>query len=337
MVSKDFEGPDVASEELRDMMSLQRRRMFTNVALSVGRLLRLHGHPNGSKTRGSEVGGDVEKNNTVSCNEIVSQYERFDQNPLPNLPLSRISTIVSKDSIILTPTSATSASSATELLQKPTNGHFSSCHRDNLRVLSRSGQFLKQFFKPAPIVIILAIVIALVNPLKALFILPSSNFQPRFRPVAPDGQPPLAFILDMASFAGAAYAPMGLLCLGSAIACLQLRSEEPLPTGAIAALALAKMVVTPLIGVGITRWFAYLGFIHRDDKVLQFVCMCVVLSCTCHWHFLNMYGCDHLLFSPLTCGIFTDWHIFQPIIGSSRSYDSGEYRFSAFDLNLKRV
>jgi auxin efflux carrier family protein len=334
MVAEDFEGPDVASEELRDRMSLQRRRMFTNAALSVGRLLRLHGHPNDSETRDSEVGGDVEKNDTVSCNETVSQYERFDKKPLPNLPLSRISTIDSEDTIILTPTSA---SSTTELIQKPTNGHSSRWHRDNLRVLSRSEQFLKQLFKPAPIVIILAIVIALVNPLKALFILPSSNFQPHFRPVAPDGQPPLAFILDMASFAGAAYAPMGLLCLGSAIACLQLRSEEPLPTGAIAALALAKMVVTPLIGVGITRWFAYLGFIHRDDKVLQFVCMCVVLSCTCHWHFLNMYGCDHLLFSPLTCGIFTDWHIFQPIIGSSRSYDSGEYRFSAFDLNLKRV
>ncbi|KAI0276470.1 auxin efflux carrier [Russula aff. rugulosa BPL654] len=262
MVAEDFEGPDVASEELRDRMSLQRRRMFTNAALSVGRLLRLHGHPNDSETRDSEVGGDVEK--------MILQYERFDQKPLPNLPLSRISTIDSEDSIILTPTSV---SSTTELIQKPTNGHSSRWHRDNLRVLSRSEQFLKQLFKPAPIVIILAIVIALVNPLKALFILPSSNFQPRFRPVAPDGQPPLAFILDMASFAGAAYAPMGLLCLGSAIACLQLRSEEPLPTGAIAALALAKMVVTPLIGIGITRWFAYLGFIHRDDKVLQFVCI----------------------------------------------------------------
>ncbi|KAI0274431.1 membrane transport protein-domain-containing protein [Russula aff. rugulosa BPL654] len=204
MVSKDFEGPDVASEELRDRTSLQRRRMFTNVALSVGRLLRLHGHPNGSKTRGSEVG--------VTSRKMI-------------LSLAMRSTIPE-----------------TTLQARP--------NRDHTRNRDRPRKPLK-------------------SPLHTAVIeLPTT-----LPPVAPDGQPPLAFILDMASFAGAAYAPMGLLCLGSAIACLQLRSEEPLPTGAIAALALAKMVVTPLIGVGITRWFAHLGFIHRDDKVLQFVCI----------------------------------------------------------------
>jgi predicted permease len=125
-------------------------------------------------------------------------------------------------------------------------------------------------------VIVVAIVIALVDPLKALFLPPSSGFKPRFRPVAPDGQPPLAFVLDTATFVGAASVPIGLICLGSALACLRMRSGEPFPRGAIASLALAKMVVTPLIGVGITRWFAHAGFVHRDDKVLQFVCMCVM-------------------------------------------------------------
>jgi hypothetical protein len=33
------------------------------------------------------------------------------------------------------------------------------------------------------------------------------------------------------------------------------------------------------IGVGTTLWFVHLGFIHRDDKVWQFVCMwiCFIL------------------------------------------------------------
>jgi hypothetical protein len=68
------------------------------------------------------------------------------------------------------------------------------------------------------------------------------------------------------------------------------RSGEAFPRGAIVALALAKMVVTPLLGVGITRWFTHAGFVRRDDKVLQFVCMCV-----------SFY---HILF-PI-CGISAD-------------------------------
>jgi hypothetical protein len=42
------------------------------------------------------------------------------------------------------------------------------------------------------------------------------------------------------------------------------------PTGARRALqlALAKMVVTPILDVGITRLFVHAGFVRRDDKVL---------------------------------------------------------------------
>ena len=95
---------------------------------------------------------------------------------------------------------------------------------------------------------------------------------PWFQPVAPDGQPPLAFVLDAASFVGAASVPIGLICLGSALACLRLRSAGTFPPGAITALALARMVVVlPLLGVGITRWLVHAGFVDRDDKALQFV------------------------------------------------------------------
>jgi len=94
---------------------------------------------------------------------------------------------------------------------------------------------------------------------------------PWFQPVAPDGQPPLAFVLNTASFVVVASVPIGVICLGSALACLRLRPAETFPQGAITALALARMVVMPLLGVGITRWLVHAGFVDRDDKALQFV------------------------------------------------------------------
>jgi predicted permease len=269
IVAKDFEGPDVASEELRESMHLRRQRMVTDAALSLRRLMRLSGHRD--ETCDVEVGDDFEKIDAVSCNETVCQNESIDQKTLTGKTATPTSIIVREGSIHLSP------ASSPELLRRPTDCRSSRC--DHL--VPRSSHFLKELLKPSPIVIIFAIVIALVDPLKALFLPPSSSFQPRFRPVAPDGQPPLAFVLDTATFVGAACVPIGLICLGSALACLRMRSGEPFPRGAIASLALAKMVVTPLIGVGITRLFAHVGFVHRDDKVLQFVCMCVVF---CFFH-----------------------------------------------------
>jgi predicted permease len=232
-------------------MRLRRHKMVANAVLPLGRLSRLFGHPD--ETCDVEVGGDSERKGTLSRDEAVDRKESADQKTLTGRAATPTSTTVRKGSIQLTPISS----------PEPLRRH-----------LSRSRYFLKELLKPAPIVILFAIVIALVNPLKALFLPPSSSFQPRFRPVAPDGQPPLAFVLDTASFVGAACVPIGLISLGSALACLRVRSGGPFPRGAIVALALAKMVVTPLLGVGIIRWFAHAGFVHRDDKVLQFVCMC---------------------------------------------------------------
>lgn len=241
-------------------MRIRRRRMVVKAALSLRRVSRLFGHHSDETCDVEEVGDEFERKDTLFCNETVGRNESTDQKTLTGTPTS-ITVRDSEGSIHLTrPVSVSSP----ELLQR---------HTTTNHLPSRSRRFLKELLKPAPIVILFAIVIALVDPLKALFLPPSSNFQPRFRPVAPDGQPPLAFVLDTASFVGAACVPIGLICLGSALACLRVRSGEAFPRGAIVALALAKMVVTPLLGVGITRWFAHAGFVHRDDKILQFVCM----------------------------------------------------------------
>ena len=67
---------------------------------------------------------------------------------------------------------------------------------------SRERHFFVELLKPNPnpIVIMVSIVIVLVGrlKLKAPFVPPSPSFQLCFRPTAPDGQPPLAFILDSA-------------------------------------------------------------------------------------------------------------------------------------------
>ena len=268
LIAKDFEGSDIESGELQERMHLRRQRMVTNAALLFRRLMRLFRQCD--ETRDVKIGNDFEKKDTVTCDE--GQNETIGPKTLTagltgNAAIPT-SIIVQEGDIHIRP----SLTSSPELLRRPANPR-SPCF-DHL--VPRSPSFLKELFTPSPIITVFAIVIALVDPLKALFVSPSSSFKPRFQPVAPDGQPPLAFILDTATFVGAASVPIGLICVGSALASLRMRSGEPLPRGAIASLALAKMVVTPLIGVGITRLFVHAGFVHRDDKVLQFVCMCVV-------------------------------------------------------------
>ncbi|KAI5114880.1 hypothetical protein M0805_005575, partial [Coniferiporia weirii] len=96
---------------------------------------------------------------------------------------------------------------------------------------------------------------------------------------APDGQPPLAFILDTATFIGAASVPLGLICLGSALARLNVPRNQwkDLPLGAIAWLAIGKMILMPILGVLITQGLVYGGIIQAEQKVLRFVC--IFLSC----------------------------------------------------------
>ncbi len=308
-MAEDFEGPDVPSEELRERMYLRRRRMVTNAALLLRRLLRLSQHPNAREKGDVEEGGDFEKRDTVSSNggALAGKDEGFDHNTFTGTTITPAPTIVvssnktagrdkglDQNTITWTTTTPapiiglddngsdyfthTATSLIIELPQQPTDHRPSHRHRHHHDLLSRSWHFLKQLLKPCTVVIIFSFVVSLVDPLKALFIPPSSNFQPHFRPTAPDGQPPLAFIFDTATFIGEACIPLGLICLGSALACLSLRSGGAFPKGAIASLALGKMVVIPIIGVAITRWFAHVGFVDRDDKVLQFVCMCVASS-----------------------------------------------------------
>lgn len=144
-----------------------------------------------------------------------------------------------------------------------------------IRVLRILRVAILSLVTPPAMSIIIAFPIALIKPLKALFVpIPNSPI-----PNAPDGQPPLAFILDTATFIGGASVPLGLICLGSALARLKLprgsAEWRALPIGAINGLAVGKMLVMPVLGVLITEGLVSCGLIGKEERVLRFVCMFV--------------------------------------------------------------
>ncbi|TRM61358.1 auxin efflux carrier [Schizophyllum amplum] len=148
-------------------------------------------------------------------------------------------------------------------------------HRRRRQVWHTLKAFLQSLCTPASSVMLISFPIALINPVKALFVEVDGTYMPS----APDGQPPLAFIMDVAQFVGAASVPLGLVCLGSALARLKVPRAEwgKLPLGAIFSFACGKMLLMPVLGVLMVRGMAQSGIIDPEDKVLQFVC--IFFSC----------------------------------------------------------
>lgn len=139
------------------------------------------------------------------------------------------------------------------------------------RLSRQIGSFTLSLLTPPTISLLFAILISLITPLKALFILNPSYTSIH---LAPDGQPPLSVILDTATFIGNASVPLGLLVLGSSMARMKIpRPISKLPLWSIATLAVAKLVFLPILGVlfveGLSRSGS--GLVDEGNKVLRFV------------------------------------------------------------------
>lgn len=288
LIAKDFVGPDVEPDEVRERVR-ERRNFFLYgwpKALVGVRLRRRHTSLFEEK--------DLEvQSSTTEYNKGKSEAPSSIR-PRPNKHVSfthdhelDTTTIVPTEGVTTPAHFASPAGTVTahdleyetrELeddsgSKDPTNEipQLTKSQRRQKRFISQLKAVIKSTLTPMSLSMIIAIPIALVPELKGLFTATTNSHIPN----APDGEPPLAFILDFANFMGAASVPLGLICLGSALARLNVpRSEwHNLPVGAIFSLAVLKTVVQPVIGVLLTIGLTSAGVISKEDKVLQFVCM----------------------------------------------------------------
>jgi hypothetical protein len=92
---------------------------------------------------------------------------------------------------------------------------------------------LRLLISPISIALFIALPIALITPLKALFT-PVSGWTGTKIPNGPDGKPPLKFLLDTAGFIGAVTIPVSLMLLGVSFARLKVPKQwSKLPIAAM--------------------------------------------------------------------------------------------------------
>ncbi|KAF9445655.1 hypothetical protein P691DRAFT_709983 [Macrolepiota fuliginosa MF-IS2] len=265
----DFVGPDVEPEAMQAKVKGQRQRLFRFL------LKERQGPPlpnyDDPPTDEEKTTPPVSPQLPVRTSEIYTQDDTTTVITSPNDTTKPLSTSSQAPS-----PHAQEADSAFPQPPLPrsspaTHTRPGSCSHYTRLLFAHARSFVKGLFNPICATIYVALPISLVPQLKALFIeVPGVHMPP-----APDGQPPLAFIQDIATFIGAASIPIGLICLGSSLARLSipLNQWRKLPIGAITSLAIAKMILTPILGVLICRGLANAGVLFKDDKVLLFVCM----------------------------------------------------------------
>ncbi|VEU20191.1 DEKNAAC101042 [Brettanomyces naardenensis] len=120
--------------------------------------------------------------------------------------------------------------------------------------------------KPCSITIIISITVAMIPWVKALFV-ETSEVQ---LPSAPDFEPPLSFIMDFASYIGAAQVPIGLLMLGGTIGRLSLKK---LPMGVWktpVGITLFKLFIFPVMGCALNAKLYRDGLFYGED-ILYFI------------------------------------------------------------------
>ncbi|KAI0830249.1 auxin efflux carrier [Trametes gibbosa] len=131
---------------------------------------------------------------------------------------------------------------------------------------------LAALLKPVTIAIAISLPVALIKPLKALFVDMSSLGGPNWH--GPDGRPPLVFVMDTAQFINTVAVPLALILLGASFVRIKVpRPIMRLPIMAMLLVTMAKMVVQPVMGVFIVQVMVHKGLIPSGAKAEQFVAM----------------------------------------------------------------
>ncbi|KAH9894005.1 auxin efflux carrier [Cubamyces lactineus] len=143
------------------------------------------------------------------------------------------------------------------------------------KVCHRLGAIFRPFkaiLHPVTVAISISLPVALVQPLKALFVDVSSQGGPNWH--GPDGRPPLAFVMDTAQFIDTIAVPLALILLGASFARITVPHPfSRLPIMAILLVTAAKMIVLPVMGVFIVQAMTGKGLIPQDAKAEKFVSM----------------------------------------------------------------
>lgn len=104
------------------------------------------------------------------------------------------------------------------------------------RILS----LVANFVTPATIAVFISVPISVIQPLRALFT-DTENWTGTRMPNAPDGNPPLGFLLDSARFLGQITIPAALVLLGASFARLEIpRKWSDAPLASMIAMTIGK-------------------------------------------------------------------------------------------------
>lgn len=106
--------------------------------------------------------------------------------------------------------------------------------------------FLKNCLRPCSMAVIIALTIAFIPWVKALFV--SGSSVPHISQ-APDRQAPLSFFMDYTSYIGAASVPFGLLLLGATLGRLKIKKLHPGFWKSAVLLVCLRLVIMPILGV----------------------------------------------------------------------------------------
>ncbi|KAJ7708370.1 auxin efflux carrier [Mycena rosella] len=268
LIALDYKGPDVEPEVLRAAASKRRLAIFS---IFPARLLPFKRSISAPLPEADE-GGHSLPVITVESESKTMETKVETQADIPPTTLAMLAP--SSDSHSVSAKEDDAPELAGTLPELPGN-QISPTPSKLRRIWIRLAVFAREVCSPASLSIILSFPIALIPALKGLFVEVASPHIPS----APDGRPPLSFLFDTATFIGAASVPLGLVCLGSALARLEVPRGQwnHLPVGAILSMAVGRMLVMPVLGVLVAKGLTNAGIISREDKVLQFVC--IVFSC----------------------------------------------------------
>lgn len=216
---------------------------------------------------------------TENMNDIVKVYSRFDQVKKDRKE--------ERDMEQKEESSSSSSVEDTLLLSNTSNMNFGQRQLLKVKVFTRKavrllkklrhvhyGKLLKQILivlftstlKPVSITIILSITVCMIPWVKALFV----HTHQAHLPDAPDFEPPLSFIMDFASYLGAAEVPIGLLLLGGTIGRLSFKHLPPGTWKTPVGVTIFKLFIFPIIGCALN------SKLHKDglfygESILYFI------------------------------------------------------------------